>query len=118
LSLEYELASKRKVVPYLSIYLIAKLGKFWRTIRVVFIIYKLDSVWKNKKIEVVGRVDEQFGLILFQTRAAVQNPTEAHPSATQNMGNRHAPWLCRSGSTLTSCSRRAGPQHPLSLLHL
>jgi hypothetical protein len=32
---------------------------------VVFIIYKLGSVWKNKKIELVGRVDEKCGLIPF-----------------------------------------------------
>jgi hypothetical protein len=61
---------------------------------VVFIIYKLGSVWKNKKIELVGQVDEKCGLIPFQTRAAVQNATEAHPSVTQNRGNRPAPWLC------------------------
>jgi hypothetical protein len=53
-SFEFELTSKRNVVPYLSLYQIAKFSKFWSNITMVFIIYKLGSVWKHKKIEFNG----------------------------------------------------------------
>jgi hypothetical protein len=78
----------------------------------VFIIYKLSSVWKNKKIELVGQVDDQCSPIPLQTCTMVQNPTEAHPSVTRNRGTQCAAWLHRSGPTPASCHRCAGPQHP------
>jgi hypothetical protein len=40
---------KSRVVPYLSFYQHAKFGKLWSTRRVIFIIYKVGSVWKNRK---------------------------------------------------------------------
>jgi hypothetical protein len=47
--LEFELASKREVVPYPSSYYIAKFGKFWSIINVVSIIYKYGSVSRKRK---------------------------------------------------------------------
>jgi hypothetical protein len=41
---EFELASKRRVVPYLSFHQSAMFGIFWSIKRVVFIIYKFGSV--------------------------------------------------------------------------
>jgi hypothetical protein len=43
-SFRFELASKRKFVPYLPLYRIEKCGKFWSIIKMVFIIYKFSSV--------------------------------------------------------------------------
>jgi hypothetical protein len=57
-SYKFELASKRKVVPYLSFYQIANIGKFWSTRKVVFIIYKFGSFWKNKKSGLMGWAHE------------------------------------------------------------
>jgi hypothetical protein len=45
--MEFELASKRNVLPYHSFYEITKFGKFWITRRVVIMIYKLGSVLKK-----------------------------------------------------------------------
>jgi hypothetical protein len=52
--LEFKLASKWKVVPYHSLYQIAKFGKFWSNRSRVFIISKFVSVWEKGKAIVYG----------------------------------------------------------------
>jgi hypothetical protein len=49
LYLEFQHASKSKVVNYESIYTHEKFGKFWSNIRWDFVFYKLDAVWLNGK---------------------------------------------------------------------
>jgi hypothetical protein len=42
--MEFEVASKSKVVPYPSFYQFKKLSKFWTNMRMIFIIYKFSLV--------------------------------------------------------------------------
>jgi hypothetical protein len=64
----------------------------------------------------MGPAHEQCSLNTFLS--PVQKPTEAHPSETQDRGNRRVPWCRRTDKPPVPCRRRVGPRSPpLSLLH-
>jgi hypothetical protein len=75
---------KIKVVPYLPFYYIAKFDKFWSNKMVVFIIYKLKSVWKIEKMfgfMIWARPGGTVARVIFKPSAPRASPTRDRGAA-------------------------------------
>jgi hypothetical protein len=84
-----------------------------------FIIYKFNSVWKNRNQMLAGRTEEQCGPHPFGLAPGLKTTTEAHPSETQEKGTQHALCRCRTSEPSANHRRRVGPRStPVSLLRL